>query len=81
MAKVALVTGGASGIGRATCLEFSKLGCRVVVVDVNEAGGEETLQQVSGGQALMESILRHFVCLQHSWMCFGLIKQRSPQAS
>lgn len=45
--KVALVTGGASGIGRAACLEFTKLGCRVVVADVDAAGAAETLRQLS----------------------------------
>jgi NAD(P)-dependent dehydrogenase (short-subunit alcohol dehydrogenase family) len=48
MSKVALVTGGASGIGRAACLEFANIGCNVVVADTDEAGGRETLQLLSG---------------------------------
>jgi NAD(P)-dependent dehydrogenase (short-subunit alcohol dehydrogenase family) len=40
--KVTLVTGGASGIGRATALAFAKEGAPIVIADVDVAGGEET---------------------------------------
>jgi NAD(P)-dependent dehydrogenase (short-subunit alcohol dehydrogenase family) len=42
--KVALITGGGSGIGRATVLRFLDEGARVVVADFNEATGKETLE-------------------------------------
>ncbi len=53
--RVALVTGGSSGIGRATALCFAREGARVVVADVDVKGGEETVKMISdtGGQAML----------------------------
>jgi len=42
--KSVIVTGGGSGIGRAAVLAFAAEGARLVVADVNEAGGEETVR-------------------------------------
>jgi NAD(P)-dependent dehydrogenase (short-subunit alcohol dehydrogenase family) len=52
--KVALVTGGSAGIGRATALAFARAGARVVVSDVADAGGEETVRLIrdAGGEAV-----------------------------
>lgn len=40
--KVAIVTGGGSGIGRATCNDLASLGVNVIVADVNEYGAQKT---------------------------------------
>jgi 3-oxoacyl-[acyl-carrier protein] reductase len=46
--KVANVTGAGSGIGRATAIRFAAEGARVVVDDVNDAGGQETVRRIEG---------------------------------
>jgi len=51
--KVAIVTGGSSGIGRATAIKFASQGVSVIVSDVNADGGEETVRIIrsAGGTA------------------------------
>ncbi|MFJ7146464.1 SDR family oxidoreductase [Pseudomonas protegens] len=55
--QVALVTGAANGIGRATAQAFAAEGLKVVVADLDVLGGEETvaLIQAAGGEALFVS--------------------------
>lgn len=52
--KVALVTGAASGIGRASALAFAREGAKTVVADILVEGGEETVRIIkeAGGDAL-----------------------------
>lgn len=52
--KVVLVTGASSGIGRASALMYASQGASVVVSDINEAGGNETVREIRdrGGKAV-----------------------------
>jgi NAD(P)-dependent dehydrogenase (short-subunit alcohol dehydrogenase family) len=52
--KASLVTGGASGIGRAAALAFAREGARVLVADMVEDGGKETVKLIkdAGGEAM-----------------------------
>ena len=52
--KIAVVTGGASGLGRAICVELGRRGATVVAVDVDQEGAEEVCRDIraQGGKAL-----------------------------
>ncbi|NOX60796.1 MAG: glucose 1-dehydrogenase [Chloroflexi bacterium] len=52
--KVALITGAGSGIGRESALLFAQEGASIVVVDINDEAGEETVAMIreQGGQAI-----------------------------
>ena len=43
---IALVTGAASGLGRATALRLGRAGAKVVIADLNEEGGQETAAEL-----------------------------------
>ncbi|MXY45418.1 MAG: glucose 1-dehydrogenase [Chloroflexi bacterium] len=51
--KAAIITGGASGIGRAICELFAEEGARLTIADIDTEGGEQTLASVraAGGEA------------------------------
>jgi NAD(P)-dependent dehydrogenase (short-subunit alcohol dehydrogenase family) len=55
--KVAIITGGASGIGRAAAVLFAREKATVVVVDVNASGGQAVANEIAmaGGRASFES--------------------------
>lgn len=44
--KVAIINGGATGMGRSTAIKFAEEGCSSVIADVNEAGAMETVKEV-----------------------------------
>ena len=51
--RVAIITGAASGIGRATALRFAREGANVVIADIDESGGKDCADEIraSGGEA------------------------------
>ena len=54
--QVAIITGASSGIGRETALLFAREGASVVVADINDAAGMQTVADVlaAGGQAVYQ---------------------------
>ncbi len=78
--KVAIVTGGGSGMGRATSLLFAEEGAAVAVADINEDGGHQTVAMIeqSGGRAAFvptdtseEAAIVHLV--EHTAKSFGRV--------
>lgn len=52
--KVAVITGAASGMGRATAIRFAQEGASVVLCDLNAEGGEEAARECKGGRAVFQ---------------------------
>jgi NAD(P)-dependent dehydrogenase (short-subunit alcohol dehydrogenase family) len=64
--KVAMVTGAASGLGKATALLLAKEGAKIVVSDINEADGRKVAAEIKreGGEAIF---VKHDVTSESSW--------------
>jgi NAD(P)-dependent dehydrogenase (short-subunit alcohol dehydrogenase family) len=54
--KIAIVTGAASGIGRAGAHAFAAAGATVVVADINQEGGERVVEEIGGGRAHFQPV-------------------------
>ena len=78
--RVAIVTGGAAGIGRAAALELAAQGARVVIADLDEERGLETLRAIEqrGGQASVRRTdvalpAEHAALVAHAVEVFGTL--------
>jgi 3-oxoacyl-[acyl-carrier protein] reductase len=56
--KVAIITGAASGLGRATALTFAREGTKTIIADINEAAGKKVVNEITelGGAANFEQV-------------------------
>jgi NAD(P)-dependent dehydrogenase (short-subunit alcohol dehydrogenase family) len=62
--RVALITGASSGFGRATALRFAEEGARIVMADLDRAGGEETARQVTAAGSQAELVVGDIASLE-----------------
>lgn len=79
--KVVLITGAGSGIGKETALLFAREGAKVVVSDMNESTGEETVAQIKkNGEGFFvkldvsnreqaKQVVIQKNCLRVAWAC------------
>ncbi|GFR30259.1 estradiol 17-beta-dehydrogenase 8 [Trichonephila clavata] len=67
--RVAVVTGGGSGIGRSVCKMFAKEGATVIAADLNEVSAKETIQDISGKH------FAHSVDVSQSESVLGLVSK------
>lgn len=70
--KVAIITGGAGGIGKGMALAFAKEGARVVIMDLNEQAGQDTLAELRTHQG--DCMFLQVNLMEHEKLP-GLVKQ------
>jgi len=54
--KVAIVTGGAQGIGKALCTELAKSGAKVIIADINDRKASETVSELRNSNLYVDFI-------------------------
>lgn len=64
--KVAIITGGASGIGRQTALLFAEEGANVIITDVDENKGEQVLEEIKAINT-KTLFIKHDVSQENDW--------------
>ena len=77
--KTALVTGGVSGIGKATALEFARQGARVIVADVNRDGGAATVAEAEAAGLAVEYMVLDLADLASIDACAASVLERHGQ--
>jgi 2-hydroxycyclohexanecarboxyl-CoA dehydrogenase len=74
--KIALVTGGVSGIGKATALEFARQGANVIVADVNQDGGAATVTEAKAAGLAVEYVVLDLADLASIDACAAGVLER-----
>jgi 2-hydroxycyclohexanecarboxyl-CoA dehydrogenase len=64
--RVALVTGGASGIGRAVALRLGEEGCRVAAVDLNLEGARATAAEIGNGACALQADVSQLTAMREA---------------
>ncbi len=68
--KAALLTGGASGIGRATAIRLAAEGCRVGILDIDEDGARETAERCGGNAMVWRTDITDRAQVEHAVAAF-----------
>jgi 2-hydroxycyclohexanecarboxyl-CoA dehydrogenase len=77
--KVALVTGGASGIGRATVTEFARSGATVICADVNSDKGAELVKEAATTNFAVEFVPVELANSESTRRCAAEVLQKHPR--
>lgn len=75
--KVALITGAASGLGRADATALAREGARVVITDINEPAGRELERELNSGRAGCALFMQQDVASEARWLeVYAAIRQQ-----